>query len=125
MMMQKRRKKQVNNIEVNNATKKVENIEVENAIKEAKENEIVFVCKSTNNKNVRANELVILEKHPENLYFIFGESNVAAKKRYYKDLETLNADFEALQKIKDLKLRKNGLEFKNRRRKDFNNIEEM
>jgi len=63
--------------------------------------EIIYVCKSTNNKNVRANELKILEKHPEELYFVFGESNENAKKRYYKDLETLNKDFEALKKIKE------------------------
>lgn len=63
--------------------------------------EIIFVCNSTNNKNVRANELKILEKHPEELYFVFGESNENAKKRYYRDLETLNKDFEALKKIKE------------------------
>lgn len=63
--------------------------------------EIIYVCKSTNNKNVRANELKILEKHPEELYFVFGESNENSKKRYYKDLETLNKDFEALKKIKE------------------------
>lgn len=63
--------------------------------------EIIYVCKSTNNKNVRANELKILEKHPEELYFVFGESNENAKKRYYRDLETLNKDFEALKKIKE------------------------
>lgn len=63
--------------------------------------DIIYVCKSTNNKNVRANELKILEKHPEELYFVFGESNENAKKRYYRDLETLNKDFEALKKIKE------------------------
>lgn len=63
--------------------------------------EIIYVCKSTNNKNVRANELKILEKHPEELYFVFGENNENAKKRYYRDLETLNKDFEALKKIKE------------------------
>ena len=61
--------------------------------------EIIYVCNSTNNKNVRANELKILEKHPEELYFVFGESNVNSKKRYYNDLETLNKDFEALKKL--------------------------
>lgn len=66
-----------------------------------KENtEIVYVCNSINNKNVRANELKILEKHEEELYFTFGENNINSKKRYYKDLKTLNKDFEALKKIK-------------------------
>ena len=55
-----------------------------------KSTEIIFVCNSINNKNVRANELKILEKHPEELYFVFGESNENSKKRYYKDLKTLN-----------------------------------
>ena len=62
--------------------------------------EIIFICNSVNNKNVRANELKILEKHPEELYFIFGENNVNTKKRYYKDLETLNKDYNELLKIK-------------------------
>lgn len=62
--------------------------------------EIIFVCNSVNNKNVRANELKILEKHPEELYFMFGENNVNTKKRYYKDLETLNKDYNELLKIK-------------------------
>ena len=66
-----------------------------------KSTEIIYVCKSINNKNVRANELKILEKHPEELYFIFGESNENSKKRYYKDLKTLNEDFEKLVKIKN------------------------
>ena len=71
--------------------------------------EIIFVCNSVNNKNVRANELKILEKHPEELYFIFGESNENAKKRYYKDLKTLDKDFAALKKIKE-DLENNNLE---------------
>ena len=62
--------------------------------------EIVFVCNSTNNKNIRANELKILKKYPEELYFKFGESEQNAKKRYYNDLEILNKDFEKIQKIK-------------------------
>ena len=66
-----------------------------------KNTEIIFVCNSINNKNVRANELKILEKHPEELYFVFGESNENSKKRYYKDLKTLNEDFEKLVKLKE------------------------
>lgn len=68
--------------------------------------DIIFVCHSINNKNVRANELKILEKHPEELYFVFGENNVNTKKRYYKDLETLNEDFNELLKIKADSLKK-------------------
>lgn len=62
--------------------------------------EIIYTCRSTNNKNVRANELNVLEKRPEELYFIFGENEVNTKKRYYADLKTLNEDFEELKKIK-------------------------
>ena len=65
-----------------------------------KSTEIVYRCNSINNKNVRANELNLLEKHEDELYFIFGENNVNAKKRYYRDLKTLNQDFQALEKIK-------------------------
>ena len=63
-------------------------------------NEIVYVCNSTNNKNVRANELEILEKHEEGLYFEFGENRINTKKRFYDDIETLNKDFDELLKIK-------------------------
>lgn len=63
--------------------------------------EIIFKCNSTNNQNVRANELKILEKHPSELYFAFGESNENMKKRYYRDLETLEEDFEKLLKLKE------------------------
>ena len=35
------------------------------------------------------------------LYFVFGESNENSKKRYYKDLKTLNEDFEKLVKLKE------------------------
>ena len=96
-----------------------------NNVENFENTEIVYVCKSTNNKNVRANELVILEKHPEELYFVFGENNVNAKKRYYNDLETLNADFEALQKIKNSKGKRNSLEAKPRKREIFDEIEDM
>lgn len=64
-------------------------------------NEIIFQCKSINNKNVRENELARLEKHEEELYFIIGEDRFNEKKRYYSDLETLNADFKKLEKIKE------------------------
>lgn len=64
-------------------------------------NEIVFVCNSVNNKNVRGNELVILRKNEDQKCFEFGENEMNIKKRYYNDLETLNKDFEALLKIKN------------------------
>jgi hypothetical protein len=63
--------------------------------------DIVYTCNSTNNKNVRGNELKILRKVEEQLYFEFGESENNVKKRFYKNLETLNKDFEELEKIKE------------------------
>lgn len=66
-------------------------------------NEIIYVCHSINNKNVRDGELNILEKFPEKLYFQFGENNMNIKKRFYNDLETLNKDFENLLKLKNNK----------------------
>lgn len=64
-------------------------------------NEIVFVCNSVNNRNVRGNELVILRKNEDQKYFEFGENENNIKKRFYKDLETLNKDFEEVSKIKE------------------------
>lgn len=64
-------------------------------------NEIIYVCNSTNNKNVREGELEILRAFPEKLYFEFGESETNIKKRFYNDLETLNKDFNALLKLKE------------------------
>lgn len=64
-------------------------------------NEIIYVCNSINNKNVREGELQILQKHESELYFEFGESNTNVKKRFYKDIETLNKDFNALLKLKE------------------------
>lgn len=63
--------------------------------------EIIYVCNSTNNKNVREGELEILRKKEDQLYFEFGESEMNVKKRFYNDLETLNKDFEALTKLKN------------------------
>lgn len=63
--------------------------------------EIIYVCKSTNNKNVREGELEILRKHEDSLYFEFGESEMNIKKRYYDDLKTLNEDYNALMMIKN------------------------
>ena len=64
-------------------------------------NEVIYVCHSTNNKNVRANELEVLRKYEDKLYFEFGENENNIKKRFYDDTKTLNKDFEAILKIKD------------------------
>lgn len=63
--------------------------------------EIVYTCNSTNNKNIRANELKILRKFEDSLYFEFGDTENNTKKRYYKDVETLNKDFKAIEEIKN------------------------
>ena len=65
--------------------------------------EVVYKCNSTNNKNVRDNELEILRKFEDELYFEFGESEKNIKKRFYNDLKTLNQDFDALMKLKENK----------------------
>lgn len=62
---------------------------------------IIFVCNSINNKNIRQGELEILRKHEDKLYFEFGSNELNIKKRFYKDIETLNQDFEKIQKIKE------------------------
>ena len=64
-------------------------------------NEVIYVCNSVNNKNVREGELEILEKHENQLYFEFGENEMNIKKRFYNDVETLNKDFDALMKLKN------------------------
>lgn len=62
--------------------------------------DIIYVCKSTNNKNVRQGELNILRKHPTNkLCFEFGESEMNIKRRFYDDVETMEKDFAALEKL--------------------------
>lgn len=63
-------------------------------------NEIIYICNSINNKNVREGELEILEKFEKELYFQFGENQMNIKKRFYNDIETLNKDFEELLKLK-------------------------
>lgn len=62
--------------------------------------EIIYVCHSINNKNIREGELNILEKHEEQLCFHFGTDEMNIKKRFYNDIETLNKDFDALLKLK-------------------------
>lgn len=64
-------------------------------------NEIVYVCNSVNNKNIRANELKILRKVEEKLCFEFGESESNIKLRFYRSIEDLNKDYETVQKIKE------------------------
>ena len=64
-------------------------------------NEIIYVCNSKNNKNVREGELEILRKFENSLYFEFGESEMNIKKRFYDDLETLNNDFNSLMALKN------------------------
>lgn len=63
--------------------------------------EIVYTCNSTNNKNIRDDELVILRKFESELYFEFGENEKNIKKRFYNDLETLNQDYNALIALKE------------------------
>lgn len=62
--------------------------------------EIVYVCNSKNNKNVRANELEILRKVEGRNYFEFGESENNIKKRFYDNMEVLEEDFVAITTIK-------------------------
>ena len=62
--------------------------------------EIIFKCNSINNKNIREGELKILRKNEAGLYFEFGENEMNKKKRFYKDLDTLNKDYEKVLKLK-------------------------
>lgn len=62
---------------------------------------IIYVCNSINNKNVREGELEILRKYDDKLYFEFGSDEMNIKKRFYNDLETLNKDYNAIEKIKE------------------------
>lgn len=74
-----------------------------------KNNGIILVCESINNKNIREGELKILRKYEDELYFEFGESETNVKKRFYKDLETLNKDYKKALELKE-KEEKNTLE---------------
>lgn len=62
--------------------------------------EIVYVCHSKNNKNVRANELEILRKIEGRNYFEFGESENNIKKRFYDDMTILEKEFSEIMAIK-------------------------
>lgn len=63
--------------------------------------EVIYVCNSINNKNIRRGELKILRKNEEELYFEFGESESNIKKRFYRNVETLNKDYEAVERLKN------------------------
>ena len=63
--------------------------------------EIIYVCNSINNKNVREGELKILRKIESQLCFEFGSDEMNIKKRFYNDSKTLNKDYEALIKLKE------------------------
>ena len=84
--------------------------------------EIIYVCNSINNKNVREGELNILRKYEEELYFEFGENETNIKKRYYNDLDTLNKDYEALLKFKNKveePIKEEKEEIKDEKREDY------
>ena len=55
--------------------------------------EIIFKCNSVNNKNIRANELKILEKHTE--------AYVGKKFEYEESSEVLNSIIDFLRKSHD------------------------
>ncbi len=85
-------------------------------------NEIVFTCNSINNKNVRGSELKILRKLEKQLCFEFGENEKNIKIRYYKDLKTLNEDFEKVKKIKEKLEKENDVSKKEVSKDDSKNI---
>lgn len=85
-------------------------------------NEIVFTCNSINNKNVRGSELKILRKFEKQLCFEFGENEKNIKIRYYKDLKTLNEDFEKVKKIKEKLEKENDVSKKEVSKDDSKNI---
>lgn len=65
-------------------------------------NEIIYTCKSINNKNVRQGELKILRKSKDDeLCFEFGESEINLKKRFYNNEKDFEEDFDALLKLKE------------------------
>lgn len=87
--------------------------------------DIIYVCHSTNQKNVRGNELNILRHESGKLYFEFGENEMNVKKRYYNDEKTLLKDFEALQNLKEEKNTRNNASRKPVSKYNFDNkIEE-
>lgn len=64
--------------------------------------EIIYVCKSINNKNVREGELKILRKsNKDSLCFEFGENEMFLKKRFYNNETDFENDFKKLQELKE------------------------
>lgn len=63
--------------------------------------EVIFECNSINNKKIRRGELKFLERHDEDLYFMFGESKSNMKKRYYRTLDELREDYAKVEKLKE------------------------
>ena len=63
--------------------------------------EIIYECKSTNNKNVRRGELEILRKSKDDeLCFEFGENEKNLKKRFYDNKKDFEDDFKKLEEMK-------------------------
>lgn len=89
-------------------------------------NEIIYVCKSKNNKNIRDGELNILRKSQNLLCFEFGADENNIKRRFYDDSKTLNEDFDALMKIKEgVKKEKKEEEKENEEEKKQDVVEEV
>lgn len=64
--------------------------------------EIIYVCSSVNNKNVREGELKILRKSTyDKLCFEFGESEMNLKKRFYDNETDFEKDYNALLNLKE------------------------
>lgn len=83
--------------------------------------EVIYICNSLNNKNIREGELNILVKHENQLCFEFGSDSMNIKKRFYNDIETLNKDFENLLKLKE---KQSKMEKKEKKGEDKKNPEE-
>lgn len=86
--------------------------------------EIIYICNSLNNKNIREGELNILEKHEEQLCFEFGSDRMNIKKRYYNDIETLNKDFDNLLKLKETENKMKNKKEKEEEKQEKKKIEE-
>ena len=86
--------------------------------------EIIYVCHSINNKNIRRGELKILRKNEEGLYFEFGESESNTKKRIYGDIQTLNSDYEDVLKLKKIEEENEKEEKEEKEEKNIIEIEE-
>lgn len=84
--------------------------------------EIIYVCKSINNKNVREGELKILRKsNKDSLCFEFGENEMFLKKRFYNNETDFENDFKKLQELKE-KYENNPVPKKSQDKEDKENI---